>query len=191
MNMSRSEAITWLRQLQLNMEKGTVKSSEDACALAAAFLRPAIAILETNSAEDRLFDVLLDDDWQAWSEAERHLEAYRPDLYERLQAAQAQTQARLASAPKAPQAGYPALPEAAYPCGPRPYVLMKDAWAEDQMRAYYDLGFKRGEAEAIPARRLLKKAVEELEWWEEEHGCCGNDQEFLGKCGIELAKEVK
>lgn len=36
--------------------------------------------------------------------------------------------------------GYPPLPEAAYPCGPMPYVLEEDAFAQDQMHAYYDLG---------------------------------------------------
>lgn len=36
------------------------------------------------SAEDRLFDVLLGDDGQAWKEAERYLQKARPELYERL-----------------------------------------------------------------------------------------------------------
>lgn len=36
--------------------------------------------------------------------------------------------------------GYPPLPEAAYPCGSMPYVLEEDAFAQDQMHAYYDLG---------------------------------------------------
>lgn len=37
-----------------------------------------------SEADDRLFDILLDDDGQAWSEAERYLEKNRPDLYQRL-----------------------------------------------------------------------------------------------------------
>ena len=37
------------------------------------------------AAQDRLFDVLLGDDGQAWKEAERYLEKARPDLYERIQ----------------------------------------------------------------------------------------------------------
>lgn len=42
------------------------------------------AVRPYNEAEDRLFDILLDDDGQAWSEAERYLEKNRPDLYQRL-----------------------------------------------------------------------------------------------------------
>ena len=37
-----------------------------------------------HEAQERLFDVLLNDDGQAWSEAERYLERTRPDLYQRL-----------------------------------------------------------------------------------------------------------
>ena len=37
------------------------------------------------AAQDRLFDVLLGDDGQAWKEAERYIERTRPDLYERIQ----------------------------------------------------------------------------------------------------------
>ena len=40
---------------------------------------------DTASVQDRLFDMLLDDDGQAWKEAERYLEKARPDLYERIQ----------------------------------------------------------------------------------------------------------
>jgi hypothetical protein len=35
-------------------------------------------------AQDRLFDILLGDDGQAWKEAERYLERVRPDLYQKL-----------------------------------------------------------------------------------------------------------
>lgn len=35
-------------------------------------------------AQNRLFDMLLGDDGQAWKEAERYLERTRPDLHERL-----------------------------------------------------------------------------------------------------------
>lgn len=42
------------------------------------------AVRPHNEAQDRLFDILLDDDGQAWSEAERYLEKNRPDLYQRL-----------------------------------------------------------------------------------------------------------
>ena len=38
----------------------------------------------TTSAQDRIFDLLLDDDGQAHKEARRYLEAHRPDLYKRL-----------------------------------------------------------------------------------------------------------
>lgn len=37
------------------------------------------------AAQDRIFDMLLGDDGQAWEEAERYLEKNRPDLYERIQ----------------------------------------------------------------------------------------------------------
>ena len=37
------------------------------------------------SVQNRLFDMLLGDDGQAWKEAERYLEKARPDLYERIQ----------------------------------------------------------------------------------------------------------
>lgn len=35
-------------------------------------------------AEDRIFDVLLADDGQAYKEARKYLEQYRPDLIERI-----------------------------------------------------------------------------------------------------------
>ena len=37
------------------------------------------------AAQDRIFDMLLGDDGQAWEEAERYIERTRPDLYERIQ----------------------------------------------------------------------------------------------------------
>lgn len=40
---------------------------------------------QVEAAQDRLFDVLLGDDGQAWKEAERYIERTRPDLYERIQ----------------------------------------------------------------------------------------------------------
>ena len=44
-------------------------------------LRP---VFPEHEAQDRLFDILLGDDGQAWKEAERYLERTRPDLYQRL-----------------------------------------------------------------------------------------------------------
>lgn len=38
-------------------------------------------------------------------------------------------------------------------------------------------------------RELLSQAVEELEWWENEHSCCkGKSDEFLSK--VELLLEL-
>ena len=37
------------------------------------------------AAQDRIFDMLLGKDGQAWKEAERYLEKARPDMYERIQ----------------------------------------------------------------------------------------------------------
>jgi len=42
-------------------------------------------VSDVGAAQDRLFDILLGDDGQAWKEAERYLEKARPDLYERIQ----------------------------------------------------------------------------------------------------------
>ena len=37
-----------------------------------------------HEAQDRLFDILLGDDGQAYKEAEKYLQRARPDLYQRL-----------------------------------------------------------------------------------------------------------
>jgi hypothetical protein len=42
-------------------------------------------VSDVGAAQDRLFDMLLGDDGQAWKEAERYLEKARPDLHERIQ----------------------------------------------------------------------------------------------------------
>jgi hypothetical protein len=40
---------------------------------------------QTEDAQDRIFDMLLGDDGQAWREAEEYLRRKRPDLHQRLQ----------------------------------------------------------------------------------------------------------
>lgn len=41
-------------------------------------------VFPENEAQDRLFDILLGDDGQAYKEAEKYLQRARPDLYQRL-----------------------------------------------------------------------------------------------------------
>jgi hypothetical protein len=44
-----------------------------------------VAKTRRSEAEDRLFDMLLADDGEAWFQAERYLKEHRPDLYDRLE----------------------------------------------------------------------------------------------------------
>jgi hypothetical protein len=44
-----------------------------------------VAKSRRSEAEDRLFDMLLADDGEAWFQAERYLKEHRPDLYDRLE----------------------------------------------------------------------------------------------------------
>jgi len=54
------------RITQLNLEKKTIQD-------------------RLNWAEDRIYDMLLGDDSQAWKEAQRYLKLHRRDLYDRIE----------------------------------------------------------------------------------------------------------
>ena len=49
-----------------------------------AFFGDELPIDAVKAAQDRIFDMLLSDDGQAWKEARKYLEKSRPDLYEEL-----------------------------------------------------------------------------------------------------------
>lgn len=59
----------------------TVEEASEAVVTYVSSLQPASLL---NEAFDRLFDIMLGDDGEAYFQAERFLKAHRPDLYNRI-----------------------------------------------------------------------------------------------------------
>jgi hypothetical protein len=79
--MKDGERVAMLEVKIVRQGTQTVEEASEAVVAHVSSLQPATLL---NEAFDRLFDIMLGDDGEAYFQAERFLKAHRPDLYNRI-----------------------------------------------------------------------------------------------------------